>query len=74
MRREDGRSRAGALGGRKELLGDIREGKRTLMLIHLLGSASAERRSLVAFLAREESTPMFQTTVRRISTPKRSSS
>jgi geranylgeranyl diphosphate synthase type II len=40
------------LRGRKELLGDIREGKRTLMLIHLLGSASAdERRSLVAFLA-----------------------
>jgi geranylgeranyl diphosphate synthase type II len=37
----------------KELLGDIREGKRTLMLIHLLGSASAdERNSLVAFLAR----------------------
>ena len=37
----------------KDLLGDIREGKRTLMLIHLLGHASAgERRSLVAFLAR----------------------
>src|SRR5262249_3907425 len=37
----------------KELLGDIREGKRTLMLIHLLGSASAdERKSLVAFLDR----------------------
>jgi geranylgeranyl diphosphate synthase type II len=37
----------------KELLGDIREGKRTLMLIHLLGRASAgERKSLVAFLAR----------------------
>jgi geranylgeranyl diphosphate synthase, type II len=36
----------------KELLGDIREGKRTLMLIHLLGSASVdERKSLVAFLA-----------------------
>jgi len=36
----------------KELLGDVREGKRTLMLIHLLGSASVdERRSLVAFLA-----------------------
>ncbi len=37
----------------KELLGDIREGKRTLMLIHLLGSASPdERESVVAFLAR----------------------
>ena len=37
----------------KDLLGDIREGKRTLMLIHLLGHASpGERRSLVAFLAR----------------------
>jgi geranylgeranyl diphosphate synthase type II len=37
----------------KDLLGDIREGKRTLMLIHLLSHASAgERRSLVAFLAR----------------------
>ena len=37
----------------KDLLGDIREGKRTLMLIHLLGHASAgDRRSLVAFLAR----------------------
>jgi geranylgeranyl diphosphate synthase type II len=37
----------------KDLLGDIREGKRTLMLIHLLGHASAgERGSLVAFLAR----------------------
>jgi geranylgeranyl diphosphate synthase type II len=37
----------------KDLLGDIREGKRTLMLIHLLGHASAgERSSLVAFLAR----------------------
>lgn len=36
----------------KDLLGDIREGKRTLMLIHLLGRVSAdERRSLVAFLA-----------------------
>src|SRR5262249_41196190 len=35
----------------KDLLGDLREGKRTLMLIHLLGHASAvERRSLVAFL------------------------
>jgi len=37
----------------KELLGDIREGKRTLMLIHLLGSASPdERQSIVTFLAR----------------------
>ena len=37
----------------KDLLGDIQEGKRTLMLIHLLGHASAgERRSLIAFLAR----------------------
>jgi len=37
----------------KELLGDIREGKRTLMLIHLLRSASIDqRKSLVAFLAR----------------------
>jgi geranylgeranyl diphosphate synthase type II len=36
----------------KELLGDIREGKRTLMLIHLLGSAApAERDAIVAFLA-----------------------
>jgi geranylgeranyl diphosphate synthase, type II len=36
----------------KELLGDIWEGKRTLMLIHLLGSASPdERESIVAFLA-----------------------
>jgi len=42
----------------KELLGDIREGKRTLMLIHLLGSASAgERKSLVAFLARAGTHP-----------------
>src|SRR5215211_3865998 len=33
----------------KELLGDIREGKRTLMLIHLLGSVRAdERERLVA--------------------------
>jgi geranylgeranyl diphosphate synthase, type II len=39
----------------KELLGDIREGKRTLMLIHLLGSAAPdERRSIVDFLARVE--------------------
>ena len=37
----------------KEALGDLLEGKRTLMLIHLLGHASVgERRSLVAFLAR----------------------
>jgi geranylgeranyl diphosphate synthase type II len=37
----------------KDLLGDIREGKRTLMLIHLLGSASTtERRDIIAFLAR----------------------
>ena len=42
----------------KDLLGDIREGKRTLMLIHLLGHASAgERRSLVAFLARAGGRP-----------------
>lgn len=43
----------GQAGYGKDLLGDIREGKRTLMLIHLLGHASAgERRSLVTFLAR----------------------
>jgi geranylgeranyl diphosphate synthase type II len=36
----------------KDLLGDIKEGKRTLMLIHLLGAASsAERRAVMAFLA-----------------------
>ncbi|MBA2323033.1 MAG: polyprenyl synthetase family protein [Pseudonocardiales bacterium] len=36
----------------KDLLGDIREGKRTLMLIHLLGVASAEEKAaVVAFLA-----------------------
>jgi geranylgeranyl diphosphate synthase type II len=36
----------------KELLGDIREGKRTLMLIHLLANASPEERQLiVGFLA-----------------------
>lgn len=36
----------------KELLGDIREGKRTLMLIHLLDTASAEeRKAVIAFLA-----------------------
>jgi geranylgeranyl diphosphate synthase type II len=36
----------------KDLLGDITEGKRTLMLIHLLGAASAdERNAVVAFLA-----------------------
>jgi geranylgeranyl diphosphate synthase, type II len=35
----------------KELLGDLREGKRTLMLIHLLASAAPdERRALVAYL------------------------
>jgi len=31
----------------KDLLGDIREGKRTLMLIHLLGAASAEEKAAV---------------------------
>jgi geranylgeranyl diphosphate synthase type II len=37
----------------KELLGDIREGKRTLMLIHLLGCATPEEReSVVAYLDR----------------------
>ena len=37
----------------KELLGDIREGKRTLMLIHLLGCATPEEReSIVAYLDR----------------------
>jgi geranylgeranyl diphosphate synthase type II len=37
----------------KEILGDIREGKRTLMLIHLMSSADPdERRAIVAFLAR----------------------
>jgi len=36
----------------KELLGDLREGKRTLMLIHLLAAAAPdERRALVAYLA-----------------------
>jgi geranylgeranyl diphosphate synthase type II len=36
----------------KELLGDLREGKRTLMLIHLLAAAApGERRALVAHLA-----------------------
>jgi geranylgeranyl diphosphate synthase type II len=39
----------------KDLLGDIREGKRTLMLIHLLAAASAEeRKAVVAFLAHAE--------------------
>lgn len=39
----------------KELLGDIREGKRTLMLIHLLSEAtSQERAEVVAFLGRGE--------------------
>lgn len=39
----------------KDALGDVREGKRTLMLIHLLGEASpAERAWLVDFLARAE--------------------
>jgi geranylgeranyl diphosphate synthase type II len=42
----------------KDLLGDIREGKRTLMLIHLLSHASAdERRLLVGFLARAGAHP-----------------
>jgi geranylgeranyl diphosphate synthase type II len=37
----------------KEALGDLREGKRTLMLIHLLASADpADRRWLVTYLAR----------------------
>ena len=37
----------------KELLGDLQEGKRTLMLIHLLGHASrAERAQLASILAR----------------------
>jgi geranylgeranyl diphosphate synthase, type II len=36
----------------KDPLGDIREGKRTLMLLHLLGAASAEERAaLVEYLA-----------------------
>ena len=36
----------------KEALGDLLEGKRTLMLIHLLASADpADRRWLVAYLA-----------------------
>jgi geranylgeranyl diphosphate synthase type II len=36
----------------KELLGDLREGKRTLMLIHLLASAAPdERRAVVSYLA-----------------------
>jgi geranylgeranyl diphosphate synthase type II len=36
----------------KELLGDLREGKRTLMLIHLLASAAPdEREAVVAYLA-----------------------
>jgi geranylgeranyl diphosphate synthase, type II len=36
----------------KDALGDIREGKRTLMLLHLLGAASAEERTaLVEYLA-----------------------
>jgi geranylgeranyl diphosphate synthase type II len=36
----------------KELLGDLREGKRTLMLIHLLAAAGpGERRAVVAHLA-----------------------
>ncbi len=38
----------------KEPLGDLREGKRTLMLIHLLAAADpADRRWLVAYLARD---------------------
>ena len=37
----------------KEIAGDLWEGKRTLMLIHLLGAcASAERRQLRRFLAK----------------------
>jgi geranylgeranyl diphosphate synthase type II len=37
----------------KELLDDVREGKRTLMLIHLLGAATpADRRWLQAYLAK----------------------
>jgi geranylgeranyl diphosphate synthase, type II len=51
----------------KELLGDIREGKRTLMLIHLLGSASPdEREAVVAFLAssgRHQADPDGETVV-----------
>ena len=40
----------------KEALGDLLEGKRTLMLIHLLASADpADRRWLVAYLGREPS-------------------
>jgi geranylgeranyl diphosphate synthase type II len=39
----------------KEILDDIREGKRTLMLVHLLGAATpAERRMLARFLARPQ--------------------
>jgi geranylgeranyl diphosphate synthase type II len=38
----------------KDALGDIREGKRTLMLLHLLGAADAEREWLVAFLGAAE--------------------
>jgi len=39
----------------KDALGDIREGKRTLMLLHLLGAVTSARRAwLVAFLAEPE--------------------
>ena len=39
----------------KEPLGDLREGKRTLMLIHLLAAAdAADRRWLVAYLGRDQ--------------------
>lgn len=46
----------------KDALGDIREGKRTLMLLHLLGAASAEERAALteylAHVARSVSGPM----------------
>jgi len=57
MRREDGPSHAGVLRGPRP------PGARH--------SRGIKRKSLVAFLARAESTRIFQTTVRRISTSKR---
>jgi geranylgeranyl diphosphate synthase type II len=53
--RDDLLSLVGGNGHGKETLGDIREGKRTLMLIHLLAHAApADRERVVAFLMSPE--------------------